>query len=251
VIIRVFDIGGDKVFPVDVKEPNPFLGWRGIRFLLDNENLFKTQVRALLRASAHKNIEFMMPMITSIQEIRRSKEIIECCKDELRKEGKDFDPNINIGIMIEVPSAAVMAEEFAQEVDFISIGTNDLIQYTLAVDRGNEIVSALYQEFHPAIIRTLYKIIQLSKQGDAKVSICGEMAGDILATPLLVGMGLDSMSVSAATIPHIKKIIRNINFKDAQKLTEECLTYRTEKEISSRLLEYFKENFKDELENVL
>lgn len=250
IIIRVFDIGGDKVFPVDVKEPNPFLGWRGIRFLLDNENLFKTQIRALLRASAHKNIKFMMPMITSIQEIRRSKEIIECCKEELRAEGKEFDNNVNIGIMIEVPSAAVMAEEFAEEVDFISIGTNDLIQYLLAVDRGNEIVSALYQEFHPAVIRTLSKIIERCKLGNAKVSICGEMAGDILATPLLVGMGLDSMSVSAATIPHIKKIIRSINYEEAKKLTEECLTFTSEKEVSNRLLEYFKVNFEDELENV-
>jgi phosphoenolpyruvate-protein phosphotransferase (PTS system enzyme I) len=250
VIIRVFDIGGDKVFPVDVKEPNPFLGWRGIRFLLDNESLFKTQIKALLRASAHKNIKFMLPMITSIQEIRKSKEIIECCKEELLDEGKEFDNNINIGIMIEVPSAAVMAEEFAEEVDFISIGTNDLIQYLLAVDRGNEIVSSLYQEFHPAVIRTLYKIIHSSKLGEAKVSICGEMAADILATPLLVGMGLDSMSVSAATIPHIKKIIRSINYEDVKKLTEECLMFKTEKEVSSRLLEYFKINFTDELENV-
>lgn len=250
VIIRVFDIGGDKVLPVDVKEPNPFLGWRGIRFLLDNENLFKTQIRAILRASAYKNMKFMLPMITSIQEIRRSKKIIEACKEELRQEGKEFDENINIGIMIEVPSAAVMAEEFAAEVDFISIGTNDLIQYLLAVDRGNEIVSSLYQEFHPAVIRTLYKIIHSSKQGEAKVSICGEMAADILATPLLVGMGLDSMSVSAAAIPHIKKIIRSIVYEDAKELALECLTYRTEKEISDRLLEYFKLNFKDELENV-
>jgi phosphoenolpyruvate-protein phosphotransferase (PTS system enzyme I) len=250
IIIRVFDIGGDKVFPVDVKEPNPFLGWRGIRFLLDNESLFKTQIKALLRASAHKNIKVMLPMITSIQEIRKSKEIIVCCKEELRNEGKEFDNNISIGIMIEVPSAAVMAEEFAEEVDFISIGTNDLIQYLLAVDRGNEIVSSLYQEFHPAVIRTLYKIIHSSKLGEAKVSICGEMAADILATPLLVGMGLDSMSVSAATIPHIKKIIRSINYEDVKNLSEECLTFKTEKEVSNRLLEYFKVNFKDELENV-
>lgn len=250
VIIRVFDIGGDKVFPVDVKEPNPFLGWRGIRFLLDNQSLFKTQIRALLRSSVHKNIKFMLPMITSIQEIRRSKIIFETCKEELRKENKEFDENINIGIMIEVPSAAVMAEEFAEEVDFISIGTNDLIQYLLAVDRGNEIVSPLYQEFHPAVIRTLYKIIHSSKQGEAKVSICGEMAGDILATPLLVGMGLDSMSVSAATIPHIKKIIRSIDYEDAKLLAKECLTFKTEKEISNRLREYFKVNFEDELENV-
>ncbi|MBI1931212.1 MAG: phosphoenolpyruvate--protein phosphotransferase [Ignavibacteriales bacterium] len=250
VIIRAFDIGGDKVLPVDIKEPNPFLGWRGIRFLLDNENLLKTQVRAVLRASAHKNIKLMFPMITSIQEIRRTKEILEVCKSELKAEGKEFDKKIKIGIMVEVPSAAVMAEEFAAEVDFISIGTNDLIQYLLAVDRGNEIVSSLYQEFHPAVIRVLYKIIHASKLKSAKVSMCGEMAADVMATPLLVGMGLDSLSVSASAIPHIKKIIRSINFSEAKQLAEECLHLKTEKEISSRIQDYFKLHFSDELENV-
>ena len=135
-------------------------------------------------------------------------------------------------------------------MDFFSIGTNDLIQYLLAVDRGNEIVSPLYQEFHPAVIRTLYKIIHSSKKGEAGVSICGEMAADILATPILVGMGLDSMSVSAAAIPHIKKIIRSINYQEAKKLAEECLTFRTEKEISDRLQTYFKEHFTDEIEDL-
>ncbi len=250
VIIRVFDIGGDKVFPVDVKEPNPFLGWRGIRFLLDNPSLIKTQIRALLRASAHKNIKFMLPMISSIQEIKRTKKIIELCKKELTNEGKSFDKNINIGIMIEVPSAAVMAEEFAAEVDFISIGTNDLIQYLLAVDRGNEIISSLYQEFHPAVIRTLNKIINSSKKGQARVSMCGEMAADILATPLLVGLGLDSMSVSAAAIPHIKKIIRTIKYSEAKKLAKDCMKFTTEEEVSFRLQEYFKKHFTDELENL-
>jgi phosphotransferase system enzyme I (PtsI) len=250
VVVRVFDIGGDKVFPVDIKEPNPFLGWRGIRFLLDNQKLFKTQIRALLRASVHKNIKIMLPMITFIQEIRRAKKIIECCKEELRNEGKEFENDIRLGIMIEVPSAAVMAEEFAAEVDFISIGTNDLIQFLLAVDRGNEIVSSLYKEFHPAVIRTLYKIIHSSKLGEAKVSICGEMAANILATPLLVGMGLDSMSVSASTIPHIKKIIRSLSYENTQLLVKECLKFKTEKEVSDRLLDYFKEHFVDEIDNV-
>ncbi len=251
VVIRVFDIGGDKVFPVDVQEPNPFLGWRGIRFLLDNKDLLKTQIRALLRASVHKNIKFMLPMISSIQEIRKTKEILEECKTELREKNIEFDNNINLGIMIEVPSAAFMAEEFAQEVDFLSIGTNDLIQYLLAVDRGNEIVSSLYQEFHPAVVRSLYKIIHSGKKGDAKVSICGEMAADILATPLLVGMGLDSLSVSAATIPHIKKIIRSINYEDVKLLAEECLNFKTEKEIRDKLQVYFSEHITDEVENII
>lgn len=250
VIIRVFDVGGDKFLPIDSKEPNPFLGWRGIRFLLDNEEILKTQIRALLRASTHKNIKFMLPMITSIHEIRRTKEIIECCKNELIEEGYEIDKEINVGIMIEVPSAAVMAEEFAAEVNFVSIGTNDLIQYLLAVDRGNEIVAPLYQEFHPAVIRILNKIIHSGKQGEAKISMCGEMAADVLATPLLVGLGLDSMSVSASAIPHIKKIIRSLNYEEVKKLAEDCLSYTTEHEVKSRLEDFFKTHFEDEIENV-
>ncbi|MEE9430354.1 MAG: phosphoenolpyruvate--protein phosphotransferase [Melioribacteraceae bacterium] len=250
VIIRVFDVGGDKFLPIDSKEPNPFLGWRGIRFLLDNEPILKTQIRALLRASTHKNIKFMLPMITSIHEIRRTKEIIECCKNELIDEGFEIDKEIKVGIMIEVPSAAIMAEEFGAEVSFISIGTNDLIQYLLAVDRGNEIVAPLYQEFHPAVIRILNKIIHSGKQGEAKISMCGEMAADVLATPLLVGLGLDSMSVSASAIPHIKKIIRSLNYEEVKELAKECLSYSTEHEVKNRLEEFFKGHFEDEIENV-
>ncbi len=250
VVIRAFDIGGDKVFPVDVKEPNPFLGWRGIRFLLDNNTLFKTQIRAVLRAGNHKNVKFMVPMVSSIQEIRRTKEMLECCKNELREEGLNFDNDIKLGIMIEVPSAALMAKEFAAEVDFISIGTNDLIQYLLAVDRGNEIIASLYQEFHPAVVKMLDRIITGAKESDARISMCGEMAADILAIPLLVGLGLDSLSVSASAIPHIKKIIRSLNYKETQKLAKECLTYSTEEKIKQRLKKFFNDNLTDERENV-
>ncbi len=250
VVIRAFDIGGDKVFPVDVKEPNPFLGWRGIRFLLDNHQLFKTQIRAILRSGEHKNVKFMVPMVSSIQEIRRTKEILECCKNELKSEGLNFDNDIKLGIMVEVPSAAVMAKEFATEVDFMSIGTNDLIQYLLAVDRGNEIVSPLYQEFHPAVVKMLNRIISGGKESNAKISMCGEMAADTLAIPLLVGLGLDSLSVSASSIPHIKKIIRSLNYEDTKKLVKECLNFSTEKLIKERLQKYFSENLVDERENV-
>jgi len=250
VVIRAFDIGGDKVFPVDVKEPNPFLGWRGIRFLLDNPKLFKTQIRAILRAGVHKNIKFMVPMVSSIQEIRRTKEMLEHCKNELRNEKLSFDNDIKLGIMVEVPSAAVMAKEFASEVDFMSIGTNDLIQYLLAVDRGNEIVSSLYQEFHPAVVKMLDRIISGGKESNARISMCGEMAADTLATPLLVGLGLDSLSVSASAIPHIKKIIRSLNYEDTKKLAKECLGFSTEKLIKERLKKYFSENLVDERENV-
>ena len=245
VTIRAFDIGGDKVLPVDLKEPNPFLGWRGIRLLLDNPQLFKTQIRAVLRASSHKNIKFMLPMISSVDEVRASKEIIDHCKSELKKEGKQFDKHMSVGIMIEIPSAAVLMNDFAGEVDFVSIGTNDLIQYLLAVDRGNDIVSNIYQEFHPAVVRTLYEIIKSGRKTKTPVSICGEMAADPFAVPLLIGFGLDSLSVFASAIPHIKKIIRNIDLKEVELMANKCLELKTEKEIKNIIHEYYNKKIKN------
>ncbi len=242
VIIRAFDIGGDKVLPVDLKEPNPFLGWRGIRLLLDNPNLFKTQVRAVLRASVNKNIKFMIPMVTELAEIRKFKMILEDCKEELRKEGHSFDKGLKIGVMVEIPSAAVMAKEFAEQVDFLSIGTNDLIQYLLAVDRVNEILSPLYQEFHPAVIRTLSHIIKEGKKAKIMVSLCGEMSSDPVAVPLLVGLGLDCLSMSVSAVPMIKKIIRHISFKECKALAEKCLSLSTEIEINNKLHIFFTNN---------
>lgn len=250
VIIRAFDIGGDKVLPVDLHEPNPMLGWRGIRLLLDNTHLFKIQVRAVLRASAAKNIKFMIPMIMSVEEVIESKKIIEECKKELHKEGKQFDKNIAMGIMIEVPSAAIMANELAEEVDFISIGTNDLIQYSLAVDRGNDIVSKLYQEFHPAIVKLLKNVITAGKEKNIMVSMCGEMAADPFAVPLLVGLGLESLSVSASTIPQLKKVIRSLKYKDLETLAESCLKLHSEKEINKKLHEYFNKNVHDQIKKL-
>ncbi|MCK9280339.1 MAG: phosphoenolpyruvate--protein phosphotransferase [Melioribacteraceae bacterium] len=235
VTIRAFDIGGDKVLPVDLHESNPFLGWRGIRLLLDNKNLFKSQIRAVLRASQNKNIKLMIPMVTSIEEVFETKELIDQCKKELKKEKKSFDNDMHFGIMIEIPSAAVLTATFAREVDFISIGTNDLIQYLLAVDRGNEIVSKLYQEFHPAVIRTLSHIIKEGKANDCKVSLCGEMGGDPLALPLLIGLGLEILSVSPSIVPLVKSIIRKLKYKDTLLLADKCLTYSTEKEIINEL----------------
>ncbi len=251
VIIRAFDIGGDKVLPVDLKEPNPFLGWRGIRLLLDNPNLFKTQVRAVLRASVNKNIKFMIPMVTELAEIRKFKMILEDCKEELRKEGHNFDKGLKIGVMVEIPSAAVMAKEFAEQVDFLSIGTNDLIQYLLAVDRGNEIVSPLYQEFHPAVIRTLSHIIKEGKKAKIMVSLCGEMSSDPVAVPLLVGLGLDCLSMSVSAVPMIKKIIRHISFKECKALAEKCLSLSTEIEINNKLHIFFTNNVLTTSEDIL
>lgn len=242
ITIRAFDIGGDKFRFLEYREPNPFLGLRGIRLLLENQTLFKNQVRAVLRSSEHKNIKFMLPMITTISEIRESKKIIEECKAELKKENFHFDNDIKIGIMVEVPSVAFMTKEFAAEVDFMSIGTNDLIQYLLAVDRGNDLVSELYQEFNPVVLRILKYIIDDAKKSKKPLSLCGEMAADTLAIPVLVGLGLQELSISAATIPYAKKIIRNFEYKRAKKLVDSCLKMLTEKEIEDAVQKFFEDN---------
>lgn len=239
--IRAFDIGGDKFKISDFIEPNPFLGLRGVRLLLDNIPLFKNQIRAILRASASSNIQFMIPMVTTINEIRSSKKLIDECKSELRKEKISFDKNMQVGIMVEVPATAVMAEIFAKEVDFFSIGTNDLIQYLMAVDRGNDLVSNLYQEFNPTVVRTLDHIIKEAKKAGKKVAICGEMAADTLAIPLLVGLGIDSLSMSPATIPYAKRIIRHFNLKDAKLLAKKCLKASTEEEVLIIIEKFFKD----------
>ncbi|MCF6269529.1 MAG: phosphoenolpyruvate--protein phosphotransferase [Melioribacteraceae bacterium] len=243
--IRAFDIGGDKVLPVDVQEPNPMLGWRGIRFLLDNEELFRTQIRAVLKSSIHKNIKFMIPMVSSVSEIELTKELIAKCMAELILEKIPFDEHLELGIMIEVPSAALMIKEFAEDVDFFSIGTNDLIQYLLAVDRGNDIVTNQYQGFHPAVIRTLNFIINEAKKTKTKVSLCGEMAADYKAIPLLVGLGLDSISVSGSVIPHAKKIIRSLNYSEISVFVSQCLKCKTEKEIHDKLDKFYSDNFSE------
>jgi len=242
VTIRVFDIGGDKFRFLDFVEPNPFLGLRGIRLLLENPAMFKTQVRSILKASINKNIRMMIPMITTLKEIRESKKIIEVCKTELKNEKINFDQDIEVGIMIEVPSAAVMAKDFSREVDFVSIGTNDLVQYLMAVDRGNDLVAELYQEFSPVVINTLKHIIDESKKSKKPVSVCGEMAADTLAMPLLVGLGLDSLSLSPATIPYAKRIIRSFEFKKAKGLVVNCLKMQSEEEVKALIEDFFIKN---------
>lgn len=239
--IRAFDLGGDKTRLFHPSEKNPFLGLRGIRFLLDNIDLFKQQIKAVLRAAVNRNISFMLPMVSTIKEIRETKKLIEICKEELKYEGKRFSSDFQLGIMIEVPSASVLASQLALEVDFFSIGTNDLIQYMMAVDRGNDMVVDLYQEFHPAIIRTLAYIISDCKEIDIKISICGEMAADTLAVPLLVGLGLHSLSVSPAAAPSIKRTIRSFSYSRAKELADECFKCSSEEDVIEKILAFFEE----------
>lgn len=245
VIFRTFDIGGDKLAPGEYHEENPFLGWRGIRVSLDRPEMFMTQLRALLRASAKKNVRIMFPMIAKVSEVRRAKEFLKLAKNQLKARGLHFDARIKIGVMIEVPSAAVMAEEIATEVDFLSIGSNDLIQYLLAVDRDNAAVAPLYQQFNPAVLRTIKAVIDAGHRKKIWVGMCGEMGGDPIATILLVGMGIDELSVVPTVLPEIKKIIRTIKYKDAVRIADKVLTLHTEDEIREYLASVIKKQLPD------
>lgn len=233
VILRTMDIGGDKELPyLDLpKEMNPFLGWRAVRIGLVRREILDTQLRAVLRASAFGKLAVMFPMIISVEEIRELKGILAGLKAELRSEGKAFDENIQIGVMVETPSAAVNAKFLAKEVDFFSIGTNDLTQYTLAVDRGNEIIAHLYNPMSPAVLNLIKQVIDASHAEGKWTGMCGELAGDVRATALLLGMGLDEFSMSAISVPHVKKLTRSINFADAKALADEALKQPTAAEI--------------------
>ncbi len=235
VIFRTFDIGGDKVLPDSTREQNPFLGWRGIRVMLDRPELFLTQLRAILRASVRKNVRIMFPMVSKTREVKASRLLLERAKTELRASAIPFDENMKLGVMIEVPSAAIIADVIAAEVDFLSIGTNDLIQYLLAVDRDNSSVSELYQQFNPAVIRTLKMIIDAGHKKHVWIGMCGEMASDPIATVLLLGLGIDELSVNPASLPEIKKIIRSVKFRDAKRVADKIISFSTEGEIKEYL----------------
>ncbi len=245
VILRTFDLGGDKFngHAGSLYETNPFLGWRAIRACLDLPEMFKIQLRAMLRASVKKNIKIMFPMISEVQELRQAKAILQEAKDELRRKRIPFDDQIPVGIMVEIPSAALAGDALAKECDFFSIGTNDLIQYTLAVDRGNERIAHLYQGFHPAVLKLIKQTIDSASKNGIWVGLCGEMAADPLATTLLVGMGVDELSTSAMAIPQIKKIIRSIKFEDAKKHAQEVLKLSTIDEIKKFLIEEYTKRF--------
>lgn len=233
VVVRTLDIGGDKELDyLDLpKELNPFLGFRAIRFCLENEHVFRPQLRALLRASVHGNLKIMFPMIATLEEFRQAKALLLEEKEALQAEGIPVSDDIEVGIMVEIPSTAVIAKQFAKEVDFFSIGTNDLIQYTMAADRMNEQVSYLYQPYHPAILNLVHHVIEAAHSEGKWVGMCGEMAGDPIAIPILLGLGLDEFSMSATSILPARSQIRNLSKKEMASYTEQLLNMETAEEV--------------------
>jgi len=249
VTIRTLDAGVDKMisFFDHPAESNPAMGLRSIRLCFQESDIFKTQLRAILRASALGKTRVMFPMISGLEELRMAKAALDETKSELKKEGIAFDSEIQTGIMIEVPSAALIADLLAREVDFFSIGTNDLIQYSLAIDRVNEHVAYLYEPFHPAILRVIKSVIDAAHEAGIVVGMCGEMAGDPACSLLLLGMGLDELSMNAFAIPRVKKILRNISHKDAKAIAKNVLELSTVDEIKRHLHEEIKNSFEGEL----
>ena len=235
VTIRTMDLGGDKFLSqLDVpQQMNPFLGWRAIRFCLARPDIFNAQLRAILRASAHGKLRIMYPMISGIEELRQANAFLEDSKKELKKEGLAFDENIEVGAMIEVPSAALTSDILAKETDFFSIGTNDLIQYSLAVDRVNEKIAYLYEPTHPAILRLIKNVIENGHKAGIWVGMCGEMAGDIIMTIILLGLGLDEFSTSPIATPEVKRVIRAVTIKQAKEVAEGALALSTGKEVET------------------
>ncbi len=244
VIIRTLDLGGDKpmvgkpdLFP---KENNPFMGFRAIRFCLEHQDIFKEQLRAILRASAFGQVKVMYPMISGTEELTRANVILRECMTELRGRGIAYDEHIAVGAMIEIPSAAATADLLAKECTFFSIGTNDLIQYLLAIDRVNDRIAHLYEPTHPAIIRTLRQIVDEAHRQKVPVGVCGEMAGDPVFAPLLLGLGVDSLSMSPAWLPSVKYLVRAMTMADARALAAEALILRSPKEIYARCDEFYR-----------
>ena len=248
VIIRTLDLGGDKPMPSSPglfpKEDNPFMGYRAIRFCLDHPDIFKDQLRAILLASHFGNTKLMYPMISGSEELARANLVLEECKDELRSRGQHFDEALEIGAMIEIPSAAATVDILAKDCDFFSIGTNDLIQYTLAIDRGNDRIAHLYEPSHPAIVRTLKRIVDDAHRMDIPVSVCGEMAGDPVFAPLLLGLGVDSLSMTPPSIPAVRFVIRSMKMTDAQKLAKEVLAMSSPAEIYAHCQQFQRTHFK-------
>jgi len=241
VVLRTLDAGGDKILK-DLEQPeeqNPFLGWRAIRFCIDEQDIFKTQLRSILRANVNNNIKILIPMISCLREIQETKRIIETVKKDLKKEGKVFYPEIEIGIMIEIPAAALMSDVFAKEVDFLSIGTNDLTQYTLAVDRTNQKIARLFNDMHPAVLRLMQTTIKNANYLEKEISICGELAGNPEAIAILLGLGLRKLSLSPYLIPKIKKIIRSLSVSECEKFVDKIMTLPSAKEVVTQARNFY------------
>ena len=251
--IRTLDIGGDKFLShINLaEEMNPVMGLRAIRFCLKEVSIFKTQLRAILRASDFGELRVLFPMISGIQEILQIKEILEELKDELKKKGIPFNPDIKIGIMIEIPSAATIADLLAREVDFFSIGTNDLIQYTLAIDRVNEHVSYLYNPLHPAVIRLIKTVVESAHSNGIEVVMCGEMAGETLYLPILLGLGIDELSMNPLCILRIKKVLRSITYSESQEFVKIIDQFRTDSEIENFMKQEMGKRFPEEFDSIV
>ncbi len=244
VTIRTIDIGGDKALTsLGIDEENPILGWRAIRFCLERKDIFRIQLRALLRASIYGKLHIMFPMISGLDELEKTLLIFGQVKEELRVNKIPFDKDIKIGTMIEVPSAALISDELAKRVDFFSIGTNDLIQYTIAVDRGNEKIAHLYQPFHPGVLRLIKLVIDNAHKANIPIGMCGEMASNPYATILLAGLGLDEFSMSPSSLLEVRKILRTIDFREAQKMTEEVLKMNSSSSIVAFIKKWMSERF--------
>ena len=245
VTIRTLDVGGDKIIP-DLQgfdEKNPILGWRAIRFCLSRKDIFKTQLRAMMRASVHGSLRIMFPLISGIEELDEVLEVLEEVKQELKDKGINFAKDIPCGIMIEVPSAALISDILARRVDFFSIGTNDLIQYTIAVDRGNEKIAYLYEPFHPGVLRLINMTVENAHIHGISVGMCGEMAGDPYASVILLGLGLDEFSMSPFGIPEIKKIIRSVALSEAEELVGIIMDMKSHQEIEQYVKSWMNERF--------
>lgn len=247
VVIRTFDLGGDKYHAgINTRdEKNPFLGYRAIRVSLSRRDLFRAQLRAILRASARGNVWVMFPFVSGFEELREAKAVLEEAKNELNQRKLAFDPKLRVGIMVEIPSAAVLADRLADECDFFSIGTNDLIQYTVATDRANEQVAAYYRSYHPAVLRLIEMTVKAGEKKNIHVGICGELGGSPAATPLLVGLGMREISMTSAMIPEIKKIIRSMTYDECKRMTRKAMKMGTAQEVQSYLRAELKKRFAD------
>ncbi|MDA3808906.1 MAG: phosphoenolpyruvate--protein phosphotransferase [Spirochaetaceae bacterium] len=245
VTIRTLDVGGDKFIPSinSIAENNPLLGWRAIRFCIEHKEFFKIQLRALLRASVFGNLKIMFPMISGVEELEKALDILKETKADLKSEKINFIDKIPVGIMIEVPSAALTSDILAKKADFFSIGTNDLIQYTIAVDRGNEKIASLYEPFHPGVLRLVRMVIENAHKQGISVSMCGEMAGDIYSSIILLGLGLDVYSMSAISIPEIKRIIRSVSMTDAEELVGTIMSMKSFSDIDQYVKIWMEDKF--------